>query len=668
MGLPVPNLDDRTFQDLVREARSMIPRYCPEWTDHNLSDPGITLIELFAWMVDILLYRLNKVPRKNYIKFLEMIGVKMAPASPATTDITFRLSAPQPAAMTIRAGTEAATLRTETEESIAFSTDTDLRIEVPTLSYFLITRDDVNFVDFLPELGRGKPIDLFREIPQEGNAFYLGFAEPLGGNILSVTMDCVVAKGIGVMPDDPPLAWEYWDGATGGWQPFERRPEAVAWLERDGTAALNRRGNILLHLPRTFSATEVGLRRGYWVRCRVAPPRPEQPSYQASPAVLGVECNCVGGTVPASHCVKVRGEQLGESDGNPGQTFKLKNSPILALDRGETVEVEVEDGRYEAWEQVPDFSQSGPEDKHFVCDTGEGQIEFGPAIRQPDGEVRQYGAIPAKGRTIRMSAYRYGGGSKGNVGRNTLTVLKTAVPYVTSVTNRRAATGGTDPESVESAIQRGPQVFRTRNRAVTEADYEYLALEASPSVARASCVQPREASAGSGEPPPGVVFLLIIPVVSATEGRIAPEQLELSPELKQDVQSYLNERRLLTSALVVTEPRYYWVSVEVKVRIKAKYDAVDVRERIEKELYRFINPLTGGPDGKGWPFGRDLIVSEVYSRVQSVDGVEYVEEARIYPVDIASGERGEATQRLVLDRTGVLCSHDHMVAFSTDRY
>jgi len=181
MGLPVPNLDDRTFQDLVREARSMIPRYCPEWTDHNLSDPGITLIELFAWMVDILLYRLNKVPRKNYIKFLEMIGVKMAPASPATTDITFRLSAPQPAAMTIRAGTEAATLRTETEESIAFSTDTDLRIEVPTLSYFLITRDDVNFVDFLPELGRGKPIDLFREIPQEGNAFYLGFAEPLGG-------------------------------------------------------------------------------------------------------------------------------------------------------------------------------------------------------------------------------------------------------------------------------------------------------------------------------------------------------------------------------------------------------------------------------------------------------------------------------------------------------
>jgi predicted phage baseplate assembly protein len=668
MGLPVPNLDDRTFQDLVREARSMIPRYCPEWTDHNLSDPGITLIELFAWMTDVLLYRLNKVPRKNYIKFLDMIGVKMAPASPAAADITFRLSAPQPAAMVIRGGTEAATLRTETEESIVFSTDTDLRIEVPGLSYFLITRDDVNFVDFLPELGRGKPIDLFREVPQEGNAFYLGYGEPLGGNILSITMDCMVAKGIGVMPDDPPLAWEYWDGATGGWQRFDRRPEAVAWLERDGTAALNRRGNILLHLPRTFSAAEVGLRRAYWIRCRVVSPRSDQPSYQASPAVLAVDCNCVGGTVLASHCVKVRGEQLGESDGNPGQAFKLKNSPILTLERGETVEVEVEEGRYENWEQMPDFSQSEPEDKHFVCDTGVGEIQFGLAIRQPDGEVRQYGAIPRKGRMIKMSAYRCGGGSKGNVGRNTLTVLKTAVPYVASVTNRRAATGGTDPESVESAIQRGPQVFRTQNRAVTEADYEHLALEASPSVARASCVQPREIGGGDAGPPPGMVFLLVIPVLSATEGRITPEQLELSQELKQEVQSYLDDRRLLTSSLVVTEPRYYWASVEAKVRIKAKYDAVEVRERIEKELYRFINPLTGGPDGRGWPFGRDLIVSEVYSRIQGLDGVEYVEEARIYPVNIGTGERGESTQRLVMDRTGILCSHDHMVGFSTDRY
>ena len=80
MALPVANLDDRTFQDIVNEARRRIPQYCPEWTDHNLSDPGITLIELFSWMTEMLIYRMNKVPDKNYVKFLELLGVTLTPA------------------------------------------------------------------------------------------------------------------------------------------------------------------------------------------------------------------------------------------------------------------------------------------------------------------------------------------------------------------------------------------------------------------------------------------------------------------------------------------------------------------------------------------------------------------------------------------------------------
>ncbi len=95
MALQAPNLDDRKFQDIVSEARSKIPLYCPKWTDYNLSDPGITLIELFAWMVDMLLYRVNRVPEKNYIKFMDLLGVHLQPPQPAKVDITFRLSGPQ---------------------------------------------------------------------------------------------------------------------------------------------------------------------------------------------------------------------------------------------------------------------------------------------------------------------------------------------------------------------------------------------------------------------------------------------------------------------------------------------------------------------------------------------------------------------------------------------
>ena len=77
MPLPSHPLDDRSFQDLVDEAKKRIPLYCPEWTDHNVSDPGVTLIELFAWMMDILLFRLNQVPRQHYIRLLELLGIQL---------------------------------------------------------------------------------------------------------------------------------------------------------------------------------------------------------------------------------------------------------------------------------------------------------------------------------------------------------------------------------------------------------------------------------------------------------------------------------------------------------------------------------------------------------------------------------------------------------------
>src|SRR5439155_11262953 len=134
MILPVPKLDDRTFQDLVNETKKLIPRYCPEWTDHNVSDPGVTLIELFAYMVDVLLYRINRVPERNYLRWLGMLGLRLNPPKSARTDMTFYLSGPQLTDVGIPIGTEVATVRTEQQNSISFATDRDLEIRVPKIA------------------------------------------------------------------------------------------------------------------------------------------------------------------------------------------------------------------------------------------------------------------------------------------------------------------------------------------------------------------------------------------------------------------------------------------------------------------------------------------------------------------------------------------------------
>src|ERR1700674_1834559 len=100
MPLSAPNLDDRRFQDLVDDAKRLVQQRCPEWTDHNVSDPGVTLIETFAFMVDQLLYRLNRVPDRTYLKFLDLIGLRLFPPSAARLPIAFTLSAAQPEAVT----------------------------------------------------------------------------------------------------------------------------------------------------------------------------------------------------------------------------------------------------------------------------------------------------------------------------------------------------------------------------------------------------------------------------------------------------------------------------------------------------------------------------------------------------------------------------------------
>ena len=103
----------------------------------------------------------------------------------------------------------------------------------------------------------------------------------------------------------------------------------------------------------------------------------------------------------------------------------------------------------------------------FHIDSVAGEVVFGPGVREGDGAVRQYGAIPPKGAHLRMSAYRTGGGTKGNVSIGQIRVLKTSVPYVSRVENRSAAVGGAPAETVDEVKARGPLLLRARGKAVT---------------------------------------------------------------------------------------------------------------------------------------------------------------------------------------------------------
>ncbi len=650
MTLPTPVLDDRGFQDIVDACKRMIPRFTPEWTDHNVSDPGVALIELFAWMTEILLYRMNQVPTRNYIKFLEMIGVRLEPPRPARTEVLFRLIAPQNAAVVIAAGTEVATLRTSTQQAIIFATEQPLEITVPSLAYVLVSRDEMKYDDYAPVLHNPMlRVPIFEDPPRPGNGFYLGYHGNLAAHTLRLTLRCQT-EGIGVDPKNPPLAWEYYDGALQTWRRVR--------LESDGTGGLNRDGEVVLHIPMTSRPREFDRRRATWIRCRVTETTGNQQPYSTSPRILGVSTVSIGGSVMAMHSERISQEPLGRSDGTPGQTFTLSAHPLLPRRPGETLEVETETpGVFEAWQEVQSFAASEADDPHFTCDSVSGQITLGPLVRLPGGEEKRYGRIPQQGRALRFTSYRIGGGTIGNVGRNTLTELKSSIPYVAWITNPEPAVGGAEAETLDAALVRGPSILLSSPRAVTAADYERLAAEATPDVARARCSYARQPDDGLA----GSVRLVIVPRMSTIDGPVPPEQLALSDHVRTAVQDYLDERRMITVRMVLEAPVYVPVSVQLEVYARPRSDQGQLQSAVERALYRFLHPTVGGPDGTGWPFERPLFLSDIYGVVQAIPDVEHIGLVRLVQIDGNGQEQPVTNDSLSLPPGALLCSATHRV-------
>ena len=397
----------------------------------------------------------------------------------------------------------------------------------------------------------------------------------------------------------------------------------------------------------------------HWLRCRVATPEESGgAAYERPPEVFTITGGPIGAILACQHAEHVDGEIIGESDGTPGQDFQVLRPPMLAPSEDEWLEVrDPATGLWERWRARESFAECGPEDRAYVCDGAQGTIELGPAVRLRDGDWRYYGAVPPKGATLRMSRYRSGGGLRGNVAPGTLSVLKAGPPGIASVTNPSGARGGVDPEQLEAVRMRGAMELRARHRAVTAEDFEHLAREASPRVARAVCVPPDEGSA---------VAVRILPSLHPAERRLEFGELQPPRDLLDEVAAHLDERRLLGATLHVAPVRLRGVSVVVELQTEPLADIARIREQTLSELYRFLNPLVGGTPGAlgtGWEFGRALNQGELYGVVHQIPGVEYVRLLRMYRADLVTGRQSPepAGSHIVLEPDETIASGVHIV-------
>lgn len=647
--LPVPNLDDRRFQELVDDAKRRIAHHCPEWTDHNVSDPGVTLIELFAFMTDELFYRLNRVPDRLYVTFLELLGVRLHPPAAAVAELTMRLSAPRPDAVVVPAGTEAATRRTETEEAVVFQTTRELVIPPRRLDFVMTHFDGGDPVDHREALHGDSDFSCFSAPPQPGDTLLLGLNDAAPSCVVVFRVECDV-RGIGVDPTHPPVVWEAANGT--GWTRCE--------VEEDGTGGLNRSGDVVLYVPAEHQAHLVAGVRAGWLRCRVLEPDPDYPFYSSSPVIRKASAFVAGGLVTAMHAATVLEEVLGISEGVPGQSFPLAKSPVVA--GGDDFVVEVASGSgWEPWTEVDSFAGCGPGDTVVQLDRSAGVVHFPPAVREADGSMRYYGAVPPSGAPVRVPRYRTGGGPGGNVSARALSVLRSAVPFIAAVSNRRPAHGGVTGETMAEAKDRGPLALRTRDRAVTAEDYEQLARRAAPNVARVRCIP------ATSDDEAGGVRVLVVPAVAPDESnRLRFEDLVPDAGILAAIAKELDERRPVGARVLVEPPLYKGITVVARLVARPRIALDLLQEKALRALYGYFDPVTGGPDGKGWPFGRPVHAGEVHAVLQGLSGVELVDEVLVFAADPITGRRGEPLQKLALGPHELVFSFEHKVRVAAE--
>ncbi len=646
MPLPAPNLDDRQFQDFVDDAKRLIQRRIPAWSDHNVHDPGVTLIEAVATIADQLSYRLNQVPERHHRKFLDLLGITLRAPAAARADLTFRLSGPRPEPVTVPAGTQVATRRLPGEEQISFSTLADLQIAAVSLTELravpALGDEPTRLADLGPALARGERVACFSPVPRPGDRLYAGLSAAAPRCLVLLRAGSEI-EGIGVDPAHPPLRWEAFTGS--GWSRCE--------VEQDGTGGLNRPGDILLHVPAGHTPSLINGIRAAWLRAVVTESEQGYPAYSRSPVLSRLSAACVGGTVAAIHADRVRGDVLGEADGSAGGRFTLSRRPVLDSGEAPVLEVSSSDG-WQEWRTVPDFAASGRDDPHFRLDQTAGLIEFGPAVRLADGSMRRHGRVPPEGATLRLREYWTGGGSAGNARAGVLCVLRTPIPYVKSVSNRRPAGGGRDGETIDEAKLRAAGALRTCNRAVTAQDYEVIAGDAAGAAVRVHCVPPAT--------PADPVRVLVLPDVAGYgHGRLPFTALTPDAELLGRIAGALDSRRLVGTRVVVEPPRYRGVTVVVRLRARRGRDGERLAEDALAALYRWLHPRDGGPQGSGWPFGRPVTLGDAHAALAELADLDYVEDARLYPADPVTGARGEAAQHVEVAADELPFSFDHQV-------
>lgn len=666
--LPIPVLDDEGFEEIWEQARSMIPRLAPEWTDFNQHDPGITFLELFAFLKESQQYHLDQIGPRNRQKYLKLLGMTRQHRTPARAGVV--LSGGRgtlPAGTRLLAG------------EIPFETLRPARLDRGRLTGGLIW-DGEQWSGFAAgrEAAAGKVrLEIFGREPQHGAAWYLRFDGPRGeGEIryLSVWVyqDWPVRRNPseeGVIPLAQ-LVWE--ERSQEGWRPLTVRFDETRGFLYSGTVALEAGPAADTAVGET-EEERTHLGEGSWIRVRLA-----GGAYDVPPVLVGVSDALVpvlqretmaactrlkasGGAVQEGSLLSAAGdyqlyrpgedglwyplEGVGRETGPEGARFLLpggETEEVLLLtwrkDFGRDRHLAVGDGfpnqsyqlaqkgqiyesfqllaaepdrpgAWSLWERVEDFDASSPEDRHYILDEEMGTVTFGDCIHglAPEGEILVAGQAVTLGPGGNVKAGRIRA-----VHPEDLTLWGLGEEELT-LWNPDDGAGGQERETLEEGFVRCRRLLRRTDRAVTYEDYERLVRQ-TPGLMISNCkaVPVTRLPRQDGSLEENCVTVVVEPYS-------LHQERTLSPAYRQNILSYLEGRRMLGTKVSLLAPEYVGITVYAEILSQPHY--VDAKTRIQAAVAAFFR--------RGWEFGAPVWYSELYGIIDTLDCVQGIESLTI---------------------------------------
>jgi hypothetical protein len=687
MPLTPPSIDDRRYQDLVRDALARVPVHTPEWTQLGESDPGVTLVELFAFLAESLLYRANRVPEVSRVKFLRLLGLPLAAVTPARGLVVFATRAPDrsetlPAGSEVRAGDVAFrttgaidVLPVEAQAYVKFAVDAS-----PTdrtyyeMLYTAAAQDGgaqlamyrTRALDTRQAVDLGADtVDgvLWVALLMAKGADRAAVCAALGGRTLS----------LGLVPyvDDAPRALAtQGQGASGGEEatligyqmPVVQaaaageppQPLYQARPSRSADDVLAAPGVVEITLPskeqidtwRDLDPLEAGVgdfppaiedsalaeRVLTWIRVA--------PSSAAKARFLWAGVNAAA----VQQRVAVSNELLGSGDGTPDQLFRLARTGVVAG----SVRIDVvHAGETTRWQEIDDLMAAGPEvraapaqrapgqawqdlrpSQVFLVDAEAGSVRFGDGLR---------GRRPPAGARL-VAHYEVCDGARGNVAAGAIASAP-ALPPGIRPTNPLPTWGGADAESVASGEKRVANFVRHRDRLVTADDFAEIARRApGADIARVEVLAAYHPDLGDSEPgdAPGVVTLMLVP---RNDPR-APDAPAPDPAFLDALCRHLDPRRLVTTELVLRGPVYQPIWLSLGITVAGGFAVPDVRDRVKQRLREYLAPardveaaaaeevsaLAFPGMESGWPLRKAVNRLELMAEVSREPGVLKVNE------------------------------------------